>query len=309
MCRETGPSPSLCSLGAGGDSAGGGWGEGPLGEHIAGEGLVSVGDGASQTGRVSCYSCVGDLGWPPVDQGVGERSFETGWDGSGIRWANSRRKVVASWLQRPPTSMASTTSLQLRDWRSSGYVRSGYVAILAQAILAQVSVLSVAFFAAPLGKMPLSQLQLETLKNPATIIQIQPDNPKKPGSKAFERFDRYKAATTIGDATNKGANWQDLTTDFEKEFLKIPDLIPSDVDGQGGTKRGAPAGTPDREADARSKMHSSATMVPKVLIPEANDPISKVGMSAATITYNYRIACHDAWGDQERDAWNGGSLQ
>ena len=39
-------------------------------------------------------------------------------------WANNRRKVVASWLQRPPTSMASTTSLQRRAWRSSGYVRS-----------------------------------------------------------------------------------------------------------------------------------------------------------------------------------------
>ena len=151
--------------------------------------------------------------------------------------------------------------------------------------MAQVSVLSVAFFAAPLGKMPLSQLQLEAHQEPG---DHHPNSTrqslKKPGSKAFERFDRYKAATTIGDATNKGANWQDLTTDFEKEFLKIPDLIPSDVDGQGGTKRGAPAGTPDREADARSKMHSSATMVPKVLIPEANDPISKVEMSAATIT-------------------------
>ena len=45
-------------------------------------------------------------------------------------------------------------------------------------------------------------------QNPATIIQIQPDNPKKPGSKTFERFDRYKAATPIGDATNKGANCQ-----------------------------------------------------------------------------------------------------
>ena len=91
MCNETGPSPSLCSLGAGGDSAGRGWGEGPLGEHIAGEGLVSVGDGASdavkfqQTGRVSCHCCVGDLGGPPVDQGVGERSLETGWGGSGLR--------------------------------------------------------------------------------------------------------------------------------------------------------------------------------------------------------------------------------
>ena len=139
-------------------------------------------------------------------------------------------------------------------------------------------------FPAALVRCRFSQTQLEALKNPATIIQIQPDNPKKPGSKAFERFDRYKTATTIGDATNKGANWQDLTTDFEKEFLKIPDLMPVDAAGPGSTKRGAPAGTPDREADARSKMHSSAAMVPKILIPEANDPISKVEMSAATIT-------------------------
>ena len=134
------------------------------------------------------------------------------------------------------------------------------------------------------GTMPLSQIQLEALKNPATIIQIQPDNTKKPGSKAFERCDRYKTATTIGHATSKGANWQDLTTDFEKEFLKIPDLMPVDAEGSGGTKRGAPAGTPDPEADARSKMHSTAAMVPKVLIPEANGPISTVEMSAATIT-------------------------
>ena len=43
-------------------------GGGGPGEHIAGEGLVSVCDGASdavkfqQAGRVSCHSCVGDLG-------------------------------------------------------------------------------------------------------------------------------------------------------------------------------------------------------------------------------------------------------
>jgi len=43
------------------------------------------------------------------------------------------------------------------------------------------------------GEMPLSQLQLEALKNPAPVIQIQEANPKKPGSKA------------IGDATAKGA--------------------------------------------------------------------------------------------------------
>ena len=133
------------------------------------------------------------------------------------------------------------------------------------------------------GEMPLSQLQLEALKNPATAIQIQEANPKKPGSKAFERFDRYKTATTIGDATAKGANWQDLTGDFEKEYLKIPDLMLVDEAGPGSTKRAAPEGTPDREADARSKMSSTTTIVPKALIPEASEPVSKVEMSAATI--------------------------
>ena len=126
--------------------------------------------------------------------------------------------------------------------------------------------------------MPLLQLQVEALKNPATIIQIQDSNPKKPGSKAFERFDRY-----IGDATAKGANWQDLTADFEKEYLKIPDLVALDAAGSGSTKRTVPEGTPDREADARSKMQSTTTIVPKALIPESIEPVSKVEMSAATI--------------------------
>ena len=39
-------------------------------------------------------------------------------------WARSRRKVVASGLQRPPASMARTTSRHLLDPTSSGYVRS-----------------------------------------------------------------------------------------------------------------------------------------------------------------------------------------
>ena len=38
--------------------------------------------------------------------------------------AKSRMKVAASWLHRPPTWMASTTSLQRRVARSSGCVRS-----------------------------------------------------------------------------------------------------------------------------------------------------------------------------------------
>ena len=79
-------SPSHCCLGLGWDAAGGWW-EGGLGQHLAGERLVSVCDGArdalkfQETRRLSNHSCMGDLGWPPVGQGIGDRGFEPGWDG------------------------------------------------------------------------------------------------------------------------------------------------------------------------------------------------------------------------------------
>ena len=130
--------------------------------------------------------------------------------------------------------------------------------------------------------MPLSQDQVDALKNPATMIEIQMENPKKPGSKAAERFDRYKAATTIQDATAKGANWQDLSSDFEKGFLKICGPKPLEPIASGSAKRAAPEGTPDRESEARSKIQST-DLVPKAL-PELTESVSKVEMSAATIS-------------------------
>ena len=89
MCRETGPSPSHCSLGAGWDAAGG-WGEGGFGQHLTGKRLVAVCDGArdalkfQETGRIGGHSCMRDLGRPPVDQGIREWGLEPGWDGSGF---------------------------------------------------------------------------------------------------------------------------------------------------------------------------------------------------------------------------------
>ena len=87
MCRETVPIPSHCSLGAGWDAAGGG-GEGGFSQHLAGERFVC--DGArdavkfQETGRIGGHGCMGDLGRPPVDQGIRERGLEPGWDGSGF---------------------------------------------------------------------------------------------------------------------------------------------------------------------------------------------------------------------------------
>ena len=62
-----------------------------------------------------------------------------------------------------------------------------------------------------------------------TKIAIQMENPKEVGSKAWDRFDKYRHAKTIGEATQAGANWQDLTVDFEKGFLHFLDSIDEDM--------------------------------------------------------------------------------
>ena len=128
--------------------------------------------------------------------------------------------------------------------------------------------------------MPLSEGQISVLKNGATSISIQTENPKKTGSKAWERFEKYKHATTIAEAMGNSANWQDLSGDFEKGYMKIVDAGHETMTSS--TKRSAPEGTPDREAHARAKFQPTQ-LVPQVLVPEVLDPINKVEMSAATI--------------------------
>eukprot|EP00438_Fugacium_kawagutii_P009487 Skav204860 [mRNA] locus=scaffold1883:198033:203581:+ [translate_table: standard] len=99
--------------------------------------------------------------------------------------------------------------------------------------------------------MPLSQEHLQKLKLPTTQIEFQTTNPKKIGSKAHERYEKYKAATSIGEAHANGAKWDDLTTDFDKAYLKFRDVEDSAMSS--APKRAAPEGTPGREAEARAK--------------------------------------------------------
>ena len=132
------------------------------------------------------------------------------------------------------------------------------------------------------GVMPLSKEQIAALKENSTVISFQNGNPKKAGTKAHERFEKYKHSTTIGDAMFNGANWQDLSSDFEKNYMSVPHLMVCDGEHAGSVKRTAPEGTPDREALARSKMPST-DIVPKVLDPQPEDEVSRVEMSPATI--------------------------
>ena len=69
------------------------------------------------------------------------------------------------------------------------------------------------------GTLPPSEEQNKLLKTSETAISFRGQNPKKPMSNAWERFKKYKTPTTIGEATTLGAQWQDISADFEKEFL------------------------------------------------------------------------------------------
>ena len=55
--------------------------------------------------------------------------------------------------------------------------------------------------------MPLSSEQILALKQGDAKISFQMENPKKPGSKAWERFEKYKGALTIAEAQTHGAKW------------------------------------------------------------------------------------------------------
>ena len=63
--------------------------------------------------------------------------------------------------------------------------------------------------------MPLSQEQIDALKNPRTVIAYQEQNQKAAGTKAWHRYEKYKVATTVAEAKDKKARWQDLTSHFE----------------------------------------------------------------------------------------------
>ena len=45
--------------------------------------------------------------------------------------------------------------------------------------------------------MPLSKEQMDLLKDGSTPIQFAKDNPKKVGSKAWDRYEQYKDANSI----------------------------------------------------------------------------------------------------------------
>ena len=124
------------------------------------------------------------------------------------------------------------------------------------------------------------------LKDPTTKVKFEQENPKSPGSKAYQRYEKYKGSTTIQDATQHGANWQDITVDFEKGWLVVEGFTElMEVEEAGGAKRTHPEGTPDREASTRARPQAREA-VPTALSNRTNNAeieTHKVEMSAATM--------------------------
>ena len=121
--------------------------------------------------------------------------------------------------------------------------------------------------------MPLSQEQIDALKNPRTVRTYQEQNPKAAGTKAWDRYEKYKVATTVAEAKDKKAGWQDLTSDFAATHghFRFCSETPS-------ARRHSRQGGPSEE-----QITTLLTLCHNALPTEAPDAISKIEMSAATI--------------------------
>ena len=61
-------------------------------------------------------------------------------------------------------------------------------------------------------------------------------NKKQEGSKAWDRYDKYKGAGTAGEARFKGAENTDLKSDFRRGFMAVQGTDGQWVVGDGKTK-------------------------------------------------------------------------
>lgn len=56
--------------------------------------------------------------------------------------------------------------------------------------------------------------------NDQEVVIFDAANPKRDGCRAHARYERYKAATTVRQAMDLGAQWADIAYDFSKGYMK-----------------------------------------------------------------------------------------
>ena len=94
------------------------------------------------------------------------------------------------------------------------------------------------------------------LANESFKIAFDQDNPKRPDSASYKRYEAYKAATCGEQVLELGGSKSDVLHDYKKGFLKVtrcPAMIAYDLDRDAVEEREAPpaAGRPARRAPKR----------------------------------------------------------
>lgn len=69
----------------------------------------------------------------------------------------------------------------------------------------------------------------DSLADKSRFVEFQQANPKKRGSAAGDRYERYKRARTVGEALHAGAQVGDLRSDLSKGYLRFVAERPDDV--------------------------------------------------------------------------------
>lgn len=93
------------------------------------------------------------------------------------------------------------------------------------------------------------------LDDDSTMIIVQSVGPKQRESKAWHRFEKYKAATTVGEAIGLGAERSDFNSDLKVKVVTI-----MEKDG----KRAPATGSPDRESAERAKTPNFSAAIVEV---------------------------------------------
>lgn len=60
----------------------------------------------------------------------------------------------------------------------------------------------------------------------AEILVLSEKNPKRPSSKAYQRFDLYKTGMTVGDFIKAGGTYGDLAWDADRKFISVDGYTP-----------------------------------------------------------------------------------
>ena len=103
-------------------------------------------------------------------------------------------------------------------------------------------------------------MSLEVVFDRDDLVVFQAKNPKRQRSGAWGRYEKYKVATTVGQARELGATAEDLRHDARHGFAAVTPALAAGAPGMAaGALRRAPeiAGHEEVARDQRSLMHDS----------------------------------------------------